>query len=46
MDQQKLDKIISCYGNMKQKSVATVFNVSRPYVHNVWLKAGCYEEEI
>ena len=40
----KKEKIISCYGNVKAKSVSKIFNVYPSYVSKVWKDAGCFDE--
>lgn len=46
MDQEKRDKIISCYDNLKSNSVARIFNISIAVVHTVWRKAGRYRKDL
>jgi hypothetical protein len=37
----KTENIISCYGNVNNKSTARMIGVSRPWVTFVWQRAGC-----
>lgn len=43
---ERTEKIISCFGKIKNKSVAKMFGVSSVWVSNVWKRAGLsYDDE-
>ena len=43
---EQTEKIISCFGKMKNKSVAKIFGVSTVWVGTVWRRAGLsYDDE-